>query len=31
MEEQYTIDGVHLLKNGYEKWGEIIMPIMENY
>jgi lysophospholipase L1-like esterase len=31
LEEIYTNDGVHLLKNGYEKWKEIIKPIIEIY
>ncbi|GHU72613.1 hypothetical protein FACS189450_10740 [Spirochaetia bacterium] len=30
MEEQYTTDGVHVLENGYEKWKELIMPIIKN-
>ncbi len=28
--EKYTTDGVHLTGSGYEKWGEIIKPIIES-
>lgn len=28
--DKYTTDGVHLTGSGYEKWGEVITPIIEN-
>jgi lysophospholipase L1-like esterase len=31
LEEMYTNDGVHLLENGYEKWKELIIPMLEKY
>jgi lysophospholipase L1-like esterase len=31
LNKEYTYDGVHLLGVGYEKWGKLIMPIIENY
>jgi len=31
LEEKYTNDGVHLLRNGYEKWKEILIPIIYKF
>jgi lysophospholipase L1-like esterase len=29
LDGQYTYDGVHLLGNGYEKWRDLILPMIE--
>lgn len=29
--ERFTYDGIHLLANGYEEWGGLIVPIIDKY